>query len=230
MLINTKYIYQKLPRVTLDNGKRTYETPDGAKLPSVTTILSETDDKSGLDAWRKWIGEKKAKGILTDSINVGNLIHEHLECFLKNEERPKGNNFIRKLARELSDVIIEKGLTNVSEIWGIEATLYYPGLFAGTTDIIGIHNGTPAIMDFKNTRKPKSEEVLENYYCQICAYSMAHNKLYNTNIKKGVIFMVSREESHRGEYQEFIIEGKQFEKYTDKWLDRIAMFHELQKR
>ena len=121
----------------------------------------------------------------------------------------------------MSDIIIEKGLSNVDEVWGSEIGLYYPGLYAGTTDLVGTHKGDPAIIDYKSTKNPKKEEWVEDYYLQCCAYAMAHNELFETTINKAVILMCSR----NLQYQEFIIEGKKFEEYCKKWTERLDEFY-----
>lgn len=222
---NKKYNYTTLTRTTEDNGKRTYNTPHGDKVPSVTTILGATKDMTAIVNWRKRIGASEANYITTLSANVGTLIHTHLECYIKDEKRPQGNSIPRKAARKLSQIVIEKGLCNVSEVWGLECPLFYPKLYAGTTDVVGLHKNIPAIIDFKNTRKPKKLEWVEDYFLQLAGYIEAHNKVYDTNIKKGVIMMVSREESHFGEYQEFIIEGNDYTKYCDMWWRRVEEYY-----
>ena len=146
---------------------------------------------------------------------------KHLENYMLGEERPNGNNFVYKLAKDMSEVVIEKGLVNINEIWGSEISLYYPDLYAGTTDLVGVHNGTPAIMDYKSTTRPKKEEWVEDYYLQCCAYALAHNELYETNINKVVIIMCSREK----QYQEFICEGEKFEDKCQKWTERLEEYY-----
>lgn len=222
---NKKFEYKSLSRVTTESGFRTYEIPSGDKVPSVTTIISNTADKAFLKEWRKRVGHNEANYITKLSSGVGTIMHEHLECWIKDEERPSGNNLPRKVARRIADVIIDKGLSNVSEVWGMETPLYYPGLYAGTSDLIGLHCATPAILDFKNTRKPKKLVWVQDYFIQLAGYIEAHNEVYNTNIQKGVIMMVSREEPYVGEYQEFIIEGNEYNKYKDMWWQRVEDYY-----
>ncbi len=223
--LNNIYEYKTLARVTEESGSRTYDTPSGDKVPSVTTIIGHTADKTFLKQWRKRVGHAEADYITKLSSGVGTIMHEHLECWIKDEERPGGNNLPRKVARKIADVVIDKGLSNVNEIWGLECPLYYPGLYAGTTDLVGLHDSIPAIVDFKNTRKPKKLQWVQDYFIQLVAYGEAHNEVYGTNIKKGVIMMVSREEPHVGEYQEFIIEGLEYDKYKDLWWKRVEDYY-----
>ena len=77
----------------------------------------------------------------------------------------------------------------MEEIWGSEITLYYPGLYAGATDLCGIYEGRESIIDFKQSNKPKRREWIEDYFVQLAAYAMAHNHVYDTKIQSGVILM-----------------------------------------
>lgn len=221
MEINRLFEYHKLPRVTLGDGTRTYETPTGEKVSSVTTILGQTGDKTGLIEWRKRVGDKEANRISSEAAKLGTLVHTHLENFIEEIERPSGNNHVRLMAKQMADVIIESGMKNVTEIWGYEEPLYFPGLYAGTADFIGIHNGSPAIMDFKTTRKMKKEEWVTDYFLQGTAYAMAHNEVYGTDIQKVAIFMVDRENN----YQEFVAEGKKFKLFSELWIERLQDFY-----
>jgi len=214
------YQYAPLKRVTADNGKRFYVAPDGNKLSSVTTILGATADKTFLEAWQKRIGHAKANAIRNEAAGLGTLMHEHLESWLLGRERPKGTAPIRILAQQMSDTIIARGLPRINKLWGIEAPLYYPGLYAGTSDMIGEWDGEPAIMDFKNTRKMKKRDWIEDYFIQTVAYGMAHDIVYGTEIRQGVILMVDRE----CKYQEFIIKGDEYQGYCRKWADRLERF------
>ena len=214
-----KYNYPSLKRIN-NSGKRLYNTPSG-NLPSVTTILDRTKDKTFLVEWEKRVGEEEANRITKEASGLGTIFHKHLENYILGEKRPNGNNFVYKLAEDMSEVVIEKGLVNINEIWGSEVSLYYPDLYAGTTDLVGVHNGTPAIMDYKSTTRPKKEEWVEDYYLQCCAYALAHNELYETKINKIVIIMCSREK----QYQEFVCEGKKFEDKCEKWTQRLEEYY-----
>jgi len=220
--IKSLYDYKPLPRVTV-NGSRHYVDPGNNKLPSVTTILDSTKDKTFLNEWKKRVGEAQAKQISTEAAGLGTLVHTHLEKYILNEDRPSGNNMVHQMAKSMSDVVIEKGLCNVNEIWGSEVPLYYPDLYAGTTDLVGLYEGEPAIIDFKNTTKPKKEEWIEDYYLQTCAYALAHNAIHKTDIKRGVIFMVARDNT----FQLFDLKGAKFDDMCEKWGERVAQYYKL---
>jgi len=201
--------------------KRVYLTPDGEKLPSVTTILSSTKDMTHLNEWKKRIGEEKARQITTEAAGIGTAMHANLERFICGMERQPGNNQVHVQANKMADVIIENGLKNVDEVWAMEQSLYFPGLYSGTTDLCGMFNGKPAIMDHKQTNKPKKEEWVEDYKLQLVAYAMAHNEVYGTDIKTGVVFMCSRDL----QYQQFEVTEETFPKYRDMWLDKVEEYY-----
>lgn len=222
MNITKPYDYLPLDRETKPTGERMYVTPSGA-LPSVTTILSATAYKPELEAWRKAVGEKKAEQIRDEATGLGTLMHEHLENHMLGLERPRGSNLVRQMAKNMADQIINRGLVNVDEVWGIEAPLYYPNQYAGTADLIGVYQGSPALMDFKTTNKMKTRDMIDDYFCQLAAYSDAHNTLFNTDIKVGVIFMVSRD----CKFQDFIVEGDDFIKAMDSWKRRVDQYYDM---
>lgn len=203
--------------------KRVYLTPDGERLPSVTTILSATKDMTHLNEWRDRVGHAKAQQITTEAAGVGTAMHGNLERFVCGMQRQPGNNPVHIQANKMADVIIENGLSKVNEIWAMEQSLYFPGLFSGTTDLVGVHEDEPAVMDYKQTNKPKKAEWVEDYYLQLMAYILAHNEVYGTEIKKGVIFMCSR----AFEYQQFTLEPKEFNKWQDAWLTKVEEYYSL---
>ena len=218
---NPLYNYTKLARI--EGPSRLYQTPDGSKVPSVTTILSATADKTFLVAWRKRVGDAEATRISTESAGLGTLVHKHVENFLEGIERPAGNNDVRKLGREMADQIITHGLPDVTEIWGMEVQLYCPGLYAGTTDLVGMYKGVPAIMDHKTAKVMKKPEWMQDYFIQTAAYALAHNEVHGTKIRTGALFMVDRNK----EYKTFVIEGVEFDKYSDLWLQRVEQYYKL---
>jgi len=222
MKINNQFSYTPLERDTKPTGERVYRTP-GGDLPSVTTILSATSYKPELEAWRAFVGEAKANKIRDEATGLGTLMHEHLENHMLGVERPRGSNLVRQMAKNMADQVINQGLVNVDEIWGIEAPLYMPEQYAGTADLIGVYQGSPALMDFKTTNKMKTEEMISDYFCQCAAYADAHNHLFGTNIRTIVIFMVSRDLK----FKDFIIYDEEFDKYLAQWKERVVQYQEM---
>ena len=217
-----RYQYSELKQINDSvTRKRVYLTPDGEKLPSVTTILSSTKDMTHLNEWKKRVGEENARRITTEAAGIGTAMHANLERFLCGMERQPGNNVVHVQANKMAEVIIENGLKNVDEVWAMEQSLYFPGLYSGTTDLCGVFNGKPAIMDHKQTNKPKKEEWVEDYKLQLVAYALAHNEVYGTNIKTGVVFMCSRDL----QYQQFEVTEETFPKYRDMWLNKVEEYY-----
>jgi genome maintenance exonuclease 1 len=203
--------------------KRVYLTPDGEKLPSVTTILSATKDMTHLNEWRDKVGHAKAQQITTEAAGVGTAMHGNLERFLCGLERQPGNNPVHVQANKMADVIIDNGLSKMNEVWAMEQSLYFPGLYSGTTDLVGVYEGEPAVCDHKQTNKPKKAEWVEDYYIQLVAYILAHNEVYKTDIRRGVIFMCSRDL----QYQQFDLTKDTFNKYEDMWLGKVEEYYAL---
>jgi len=225
MILNFKYKYPKSMREVI-KGKRHYAINQD-KLPSVTTILSATqsaDKAASLAAWRKRVGEDSATRIVDSAGARGTAMHKILEEYIKGDGYMDLTT-VGQEAHNMAKVVIEKGLCNVSEIYGLEATLYYPGLYAGATDLVALHKGDIAICDFKQTNKPKKREWIEDYCVQLAAYTMAHNYVYKTEIQKGVIMMCSKDNY----YQEFIIQGLEMRKYQHEFLKRVDQYYEEQR-
>ncbi|OUV99833.1 MAG: hypothetical protein CBD16_07325 [Betaproteobacteria bacterium TMED156] len=223
-LLVEKFKYKEFKRKNLD-GQRYYVNDAGDPVPSVTSILSKTKDMTALNAWKKRVGAAEAQRIVTESANLGTIMHKHLESYIEGVERPSGTNQVYVQAKQLSETVIEHGLKNVDEVWGIETHLAFPGLYGGTADLICVHEGEPAIGDFKTSRKFKKKEWIDDYFMQASAYALAHNEVYGTNIQKGVIFMVT----HENQYQQFVVEGNEFQTFTDKWLDRVETYYKMNK-
>lgn len=209
--------------------KRVYLTPDGEKLPSVTTILSATKDMTHLNEWKKRVGEDKAKQITTEAAGVGTAMHSNLERFIAGVERMPGKNPVHVKANAMADQIITNGLSKVNEVWAMEQSLYFPGLYSGTTDLVAVYDGNPSVCDYKQTNKPKKAEWVEDYYMQLVAYILAHNEVYGTDIREGHIFMCSRGDDGMfvgGEvYQQFDLLPKDFNKYQDMWLSKVEEYY-----
>ena len=201
------------------NGKRHYQTPDGRSVPSVTTVLSATKDMTHLNAWKKRVGEQEAQRIATESANIGTVMHKSLEKHVKGEQRKPGSNLIQQKAHKMANVIIDNGLTGVSEVWGSEVSLYYPELYAGTTDLVGVYKGAPAIMDFKQARKLKKKEWVEDYFLQLVAYAEAHNKIFDTQINQGRIFICTQ----NNQYQTFEIDN--YDHWVAKWYCKLEEYY-----
>lgn len=229
MLIQ-KYNYTPISRESIE-GKRLYTLPDGSKVPSVTTILDKTKPKEkreALDNWRKSVGEKKAQEITTEAAGRGTRMHKFLEDYVRNDRQmpDPGTNPYSKQAYNMAKAVVDNGLVHVNEMWGIEVPLYVSGLYAGTTDACGVYKSKPAILDYKQTNKPKKTEWVDDYFLQLVFYGTAHNHMFNTTIKQGVILMaVAPKPNEDVQYQTWTLEGNNWDHYEHLMWDRIEEYY-----
>ena len=218
---NKQFDYPKTVRSSVD-GVRKYSIGQ-EKLPSVTTIISSTQDASKTESLAKWkarVGEVEAERIKNTAATRGTAMHSYLEHYVK------GGNVldlsdVGREARNMAEVIIEKGFPDLEEVWGVECTLFYPGLYAGQTDMCGIYQGRESIIDFKQSNKPKRAEWIGDYKLQLVAYATAHDCIFGTNIEQGVILMCTPDNY----FQRFIVNGSEFKEYKWKWLQKISDYY-----
>ncbi len=218
---NKLYTYPASTRSTVE-GLRTYDVNE-EKLPSVTTILGATKDQEAIDsinAWKAKVGEEAATRIRDTAASRGTNMHLHLERHIMGEGHldltEEG-----KVAKAMADTIIAKGFNDLQEIWGSEVTLFYPGLYAGATDLVGTYDYEDSIIDFKQSNKPKRREWIEDYFMQLGAYAMAHNQVYKTEITQGVILMCTPDNY----FQKFQVKGKEFIEYQHKFLEKVDQYY-----
>ena len=220
---NKKFVYPTSTRALI-NGKRHYDVGTNEKLPSVTTILSATqseEKKRKLAEWQARMGQQRADRIRDISAMRGTSMHTYLEGYIT-DQRHLDLTALGQEAGRMANVVIEKGLGDLEEVWGSEVTLYYPGLYAGATDVVGIYNGRESIIDFKQTNKPKQREWIGDYFVQLAAYAMAHNHVYGTKIQNGVILMCSKDCF----FQKFEVSDQEFQGYMHEFLRRVDQFYQ----
>jgi genome maintenance exonuclease 1 len=224
MKLYTKFNYPKSIRAYY-NGQRLYDI-NSEKLPSVTTILNATKserDKAKLEEWRKRVGAKAADQISKEALSRGSSMHDFLEKFILNQLNLDllGDNSLEK---QMADQIIENGLRNdLSEVYGVEATLYYPGKYAGAADLLGVYMGKETILDFKTGNKPRRDEWNDEYYLQLGAYSLAHDKVYGTNIKQGVILLCTKDLM----FQRFIVDSERLKDCQKRFLEKVEQYYAM---
>ena len=216
---NKLYHYPPSSRSTTD-GIRTYDVGN-EKLPSVTTILQATqseEKRRKLAEWRAIKGKVEADRIKQQSASRGSNMHLHLEKHILGQGHldltEEG-----KTAKSMADTVIDKGLGDLQEVWGSEVTLWYPGLYAGATDLVGVYDYEESIVDFKQSNKPKRKEWIGDYFLQLAAYAMAHNQIYDTGIRQGVILMCTPDNY----FQKFQIKGKEFKNFMYKFLEQLDL-------
>ena len=218
---NNSYRYPKTQRENV-NGKRHYVF-DKEKLPSVTTILDITqpaEKRESLAAWRLRVGEDSAARIMNEAATRGTAMHKILEKYVL-DEGYLDETTVGKQAHNMAIQVIQNGLINMTEYYGTECTLYYPGLYAGQTDLVGIHKGQDAIIDFKQSNKPKRREWIQDYFEQLGAYTMAHNQVYGTKIQSGIILMCTKDYL----FQKFEVSGREFVKHQHAFLRKCDQYY-----
>jgi hypothetical protein len=177
-LLQQRYTYAKLSRDE-SQGKRLYACPDGSKVPSVTTILDKTkpaESRLALANWKKAVGEQKAQEIVTEAASRGTRMHTYLENYIKGEPlKETVTNPYAQQSLDMAKIVVAQGFPKIKEVWGSEVPLYFPELYAGTTDCVGVWKGRPAILDFKQSNKVKKREYIDDYFIQLAAYAEAHN-------------------------------------------------------
>lgn len=234
-MITSRYNYTPLDRTTID-GKRHYCLPDGSKVPSVTTILDRTkpaEDREALARWRRSVGEQRAQEITTEAASRGTRMHTYLEHYvLHTDMKPLPSNPFAHPSWFMAAEVILQGLPNVDEFWGTEVPVYYSGLYAGTTDLVGTWRGQPAILDFKQSNKVKKREYITDYFLQLAAYAAAHNETHGTEINTGVILMAVQPKLladgslDQPEYLEFVVQGNEFAYWADEWMKRVEQYYQ----
>ena len=217
---NTKYSYVAGQRFE-HHGSRTYDF-DGKRLPSVTTVLAQTKDQSYITRWKDRVGEQEAERIKNHSSKRGTSMHKFLEKHIRNV----GYEDLTEIgvqAKPMAQKIVEIGFTPITEYYGSEVTLYYPGLYAGSTDLVCMHNDLETVVDFKQANRPKREEWIEDYYMRTAAYAMAHDYVHGSSIQQCII-MVCTPDLY---YQEFKFSGLELRSWKHKFLKRLDNYYEL---
>ena len=220
---NKLYHYPPSTRSTTD-GIRTYAVGN-EKLPSVTSILqaTQTDEKrASIARWQARVGMDEAARVKEQAAARGSNMHLHLEKFILGQ----GHMDLTeegKVAKSMAETVIEQGLGPLREIWGAEVTLWYPGLYAGATDLVGVYDDEDSIVDFKQSNRPKRKEWIEDYFMQLAAYAMAHNTIYKTEITQGVILLCTPDKY----FQKFQIKGQEFIRCQHKFLEKVDQYYKM---
>jgi len=205
-----------LPPVKARNsdGVRLYETPEGNKYPSITTVLS-IRNKKGLHEWRKRVGNDVANYVARTSASRGTKVHHMCEDFLNNEfdEDKHKKDFLPYC---LFNQLKEQALCNINDIYAQEAGLYSDKYkVAGRVDCIAGYKGVPSIIDFKTSSKERNDDWNENYYIQGSAYAEMFGERTGIEISQVVILVVTED----GTVQEFI---KDKHNYLDALVESVA--------
>ena len=217
---NDRYNYVRVPRSD-DEGNRTYDV-GGTKLPRVTPILSRTKDQGFIRRWKAKVGEAQAEAIKNLSSQRGTSMHKYIEAFIL-QKGYEDMTSLGQQAKSMANKLIENSLLPIDEYYGSEVTLYYPGLYAGSTDLVCKHNDMDTIVDFKQANSPNRKEWIDDYYMQIAAYAMAHDYIHGSNIEQGII-MVCTPDLY---LQEFRFQGAELRSWKHKFLKRLNEYYEI---
>ena len=223
---NKLYKYPRSVREILKGGRH-YDVND-EKLPSVTTILQATqglEKAESLARWASRVGQVEADRIRDQAAKRGTAMHSYLETYLQGGKVLDLRDVGRE-ASSMAETIIAKGFNDLAEVWGVECTLHYPGLYAGQTDMCGIYQGRESIIDFKQSNKPKKAEWIDDYKLQLVAYATAHDQVYGTKIEQGVILMCTPDNF----FQRFLVNGSEFREWKWKWLQKVSDYYKLGRR
>jgi hypothetical protein len=218
-----KYKYPKFSAETLPTG-RTYLTPNGDRVPSVTTILNILP-KPNLVAWRARVGAEEANRVTNQACDIGTTMHECLEGYISNfiqcrpDEPPVTEN--EKVGYVLADNIKRYALIDLDQVYGIEEALYCNNVYAGRTDLIGVYNGKTAVIDYKSSARWKKPEYLEGYKMQIAAYNLCHKTMFGEGLETGVILIAIRDSNM---VQKVVLNKFELDRYQDKWYEVLDLY------
>jgi len=184
--------FKPLKRIEI-NGKRHYIAPNEEAYPSVTTVLGERTDKSGLIKWQESIGQEKAERIRVQAGNRGTAFHSIAEAYLLNHENyPEGTMPVNKMTFEPIKRVLDD---HVGMIHAVEAPLYSRRLYtAGQTDCIAEYDGVVSVLDFKTSRRIKEESHIQSYFLQATCYATMAEELTGQSIPQIVIIIATDHE------------------------------------
>ncbi len=230
-------------------GKRYYKVEGHGAFPSVTSILKNTKDQSGLDKWRKRVGYETAEKISKDAAGRGTMMHKILEIYLnhlhiedenerlkitfdltkKDEEIIPLEEHNKKQGMKLFYQIYNSAdyLESIKEVKFQEVFLWmnkYPYCYAGTVDNASyLIDDTFVIIDFKTSLKPKQEKWITDYKIQTSAYAIAIWERYGIKPNGAEIWIASE----TGSVQKFILTFNDIRKYFLKFKERLEFFYKI---
>ena len=212
------------PHITREDALtgRVYKVPGFAGVPSVTTILDRTKDKAKLQEWADRVGQEEADRIKREAAYVGTHMHETIECFLAGDPLTVGQDWLALRGHQMAFTLINTYFRYLDAVHGSEVALHYDARYAGTTDLVAEYRGKLAIVDFKQSMKPKRKQYITDYFHQLAAYACAHDRMFGTNIDFGVVLVAVQD----GSVQEFTTTGREFEDFRAQWWERVSRAEE----
>jgi genome maintenance exonuclease 1 len=183
-------VIENLNTETVDD-KRYYVTPSGQRLPSVTTVLGAMKKKE-IMAWRRKVGEKEANRISKLATGRGNRVHSLAEKYLLNETI--------EWKKEMPDAIemfqsIAPHFDKINNIHYMEQALWSEKIgLAGRVDLIAEWEGKLSVIDFKTSKRIKTEDKIQDYFAQCVAYAMMYEERVGAPIDQIVVLMAVESE------------------------------------
>jgi len=211
------FVYEKLDRIDADSG-RVYVLPNGTRAPSVTTILDRTKDKAALKEWAIRLGQAEADRQREEAAYIGTNMHATLECIINGDAMKFGTDWKAIKGHQMAFTLANRYFEAITEIHGSEVGLYYEDRYAGTTDLVATYRGKLAIIDFKQSVRPKRYEYITDYFHQLAAYAMAHDWEHGTSIGFAAVLIAVQD----GTTQEFTIAGRAWDVFKAEWLARLT--------
>lgn len=200
------------PRISIKDTRH-YQTPNG-DYPSITSVISKSEDLSWLEGWKATIGEDEANRITATSSGRGTNLHTMCEDYLNNKPLS-----VKAYDAKEMFVSIKPILNRISNIHFLEACLYSDILkVAGTVDAIAEFDGVLSVIDFKNSRRIKTEDKIQNYFIQETFYSLAYYELSGIKIPQIVTIIAVEDDKP----QVFI---KQIKPYIKPLIEKIKYFN-----
>lgn len=217
-----RFGYEKLERIDTSDG-RVYVVPSGVHVPSVTTILDRTKDKKGLEEWAQRIGQEEALRQKEEAAYIGTHMHLALESILTGEPLAVARDWKALKGQHMGFKLAYTYLSQVTTVYGSEINLHFGDQYAGTTDLVAKYRGKLAIVDFKQSVKPKRFEFITDYFHQLAAYAIAHDDRYGTNIDFAAVLVAVQD----GTTQEFTTTGREFQEFKAGWMKRVDDYRRL---
>ena len=196
-------------------GSRFYISPNGVKLPSVTTVLGHFKKKAMIE-WRNRVGHEEADRVSTRASLRGTKFHNMMESYIRGEE-----GFLDGVMPDMKQSFndMKETLDLIDNIHYIESPLYSEKLgVAGRTDVIAEFGKTLSIIDFKTSTKQKKEQWIENYFEQGTAYALMYEELVGLPVDQ-IVILIATDDSDKP--QVFIRDKNQ---YIESLLEKIHLY------
>ena len=199
--------------VIKQNDFRYYKFSDFL-VPSVTSILRVSRPKQIFN-----YSSKQA-----DSFEIGNLMHEYLDCYVTDKKVEDLDSENSKIALKLCEVIINNIFPKVDSFISTEATVHNNHEYAGTLDLLALVDGKLTIIDYKSSYRPKSALQIDEHFQQLAAYALAHDNMHNTKIEQAMLF-VAYKESYKHDIH--TADLSLFNGYKSMWNETLDYFKEI---